>query len=74
MTEYITRNQKNGYYYFKKMLLSEDDIGDSKSYDWYIQPMLNNNWKFNIGSDKTIEDIYEKTIMAISTNGRFLFI
>lgn len=60
MTEYITRNQKNGYYYFKKMLLGKDDIGDSKSYDWYIQPMLNQNWKFNIGGGKTIEDIYEK--------------
>lgn len=60
MTEYITRNQKNGYYYFEQMLIGKTNIGDSKSYDWYIQPMLNNNWKFNIGSGKTIEDIYEK--------------
>ena len=60
MTEYITRNQKNGYYYFEQMLIGKTDIGDSKSYDWYIQPMLNNNWKFNIGSGKTIEDLYEK--------------
>lgn len=55
MTEYI------GMYYtdFKKLLVGRDDV-EGKSYDWYIQPMLNNNWKFNIGSDKTIDDIYEK--------------
>lgn len=28
--------------------------------DWYMRPMLNSNWKFNISSSSLIQDIYPK--------------